>query len=228
MLSNYEIKRIARAIIGFTESNTKNKQEKQNEQSDSESTLSLDQVASGLDSIFGQILRQKSFKFVIQIPKLLQSLIALVNFRLGTHLREQMDLQRQQVRYLSRLCLKQIKRFGDEYVQSELIRQGFGRVLSIAFCTAGGAGGEEDGEINDGLGQIYKFLRDIHEGRYDDLYPSFQPLPLLVRRTEEQIEEEGAIEEIEAQMNNKGYYGGIKYQTNEAKEVTLNHFVNWD
>ncbi|KAA6311546.1 MAG: hypothetical protein EZS28_056105, partial [Streblomastix strix] len=113
-------------------------------------------------------------KQVTQIPKLLQSLIALVTFRLGTHLREQTDLLRLQVRHQSRWCLKQIQSFGDEYVQSELVRQGFGRVMTLSFCTAGGVGEEQDEEINVGLGEIYSFLANPHEGRYDvdDLYPS--------------------------------------------------------
>ncbi|KAA6310370.1 MAG: hypothetical protein EZS28_056322, partial [Streblomastix strix] len=56
--------------------------------------------------------------------------------------------------------------------------------------------------------------------------PSFQPLPLLVPVSLEQIEEEGAIEEIETQMNNNGNYGYIKNDATWAKSVTLNHFIH--
>ncbi|KAA6381332.1 MAG: hypothetical protein EZS28_023141 [Streblomastix strix] len=228
MLSNYEINGIVRAIVSFTDSHVQNKQRKQKEQQESESTLSLDQVASGLDSIFGQILRQKSCKFVIRIPKLLQSLIALVNFRIGTHLNEQTDLLRLNVRYLSRLCLWNIQRKGDAQVHSELVRQGYVRVTSISFSTAGGVCEEDDFKISDGLSYISIFLIKLRYGRYDDLYPSFQPLPLLARVSLEQIEEEGAIEEIEAQMNNNAYIGHIKGKAKDVKAETLNHFVNWE
>ncbi|KAA6354377.1 MAG: hypothetical protein EZS28_050096, partial [Streblomastix strix] len=103
---------------------------------------------------------------------------------------------------------------------------GYGRVMSITFSTAGGVGEEQDEEINVGLGDIYYFLIDLHEGRYNDWQRSFQPLPLLVRNTEEQMEEEGADEEIEAQMNNKGDNDGrIKAWANDANAKLLNHFI---
>ncbi|KAA6384610.1 MAG: hypothetical protein EZS28_019864 [Streblomastix strix] len=87
--------------------------------------------------------------FQFQIPKLLQSLIALATFRLGTHLREQTDLLRLQVRRQSRLCLYSIQRYGDEQMQSELVNNGYGRVMSLSLCTAEGAGEEHDKEIWD-------------------------------------------------------------------------------
>ncbi|KAA6369233.1 MAG: hypothetical protein EZS28_035240 [Streblomastix strix] len=226
MQSNQDVNGIAGAIISFTESDTKNKQEKQNEQSDSEQTPSLTDMVSYLESLSFQIIYNKqSCKQVTQIPKLLKSLIALVTFRLGTHLSEQTDLLRLNVRYLSRLCLRYIQDYGDAQVHSELVNQGYGRVISISFCTAGGAGEEQDEEIFNGLICIYKFLRELHEGRtYGQ--SSFQPLPLLARITEEHIKEEGAIEEIEAQMNNKGQYGYIKNWATWAKSVTLNRFIH--
>ncbi|KAA6319457.1 MAG: hypothetical protein EZS28_054813, partial [Streblomastix strix] len=152
------------------------------------------------------------------------SLIALATFRLGTHLREEKDQQRLKVRHQSRWCLYQIRVYGDEQVQQELVRQGYGRVICISFCTAGGVGEEQNQMIRYGLSYISDFLKDLHEGR--NWYPSFQPLPLLIRKTEEQIEEEGASEEIDAQINNKGYYGGINAFANSAKATTLNRFIH--
>ncbi|KAA6369993.1 MAG: hypothetical protein EZS28_034481 [Streblomastix strix] len=99
------------------------------------------------------------------------------------------------------------------------------KMLSIALSTAGGKGEEHDVEIFNVLNHFSDFLRELYEGRYyRQLF--FQPLPLLARRTEEQMEEEGASEELEAQMDNKGYYGYIKVYTNKAKTATLNHFIN--
>ncbi|KAA6358539.1 MAG: hypothetical protein EZS28_045934 [Streblomastix strix] len=225
MQSKHEINGIVRAIVSFTDSYVQNKQRKQKEQQESESTLSLDQVASGLDSIYGQILRQKSCKFVIRIPKLLQSLSTLSRFRLGTHLSEQTDLLRLNVRSLSRQCLRYIQRFGDEQVQSELVNNGYGRVMTLSFCTAGGIGEEQDGEIWEGLIRIHWFLEALRYGRNDD-WQHFHPLPLLVRESLEQIEEEGAIEEIEEQMKNNGFDGHIKREAKDVKSETLNHFIN--
>ncbi|KAA6366114.1 MAG: hypothetical protein EZS28_038360, partial [Streblomastix strix] len=113
----------------------------------------------------------------------------------------QVDQQRLDVRSWSRACLSRIQSFGDEQVQQELVNYGYGRVMSLSFSTAGGVGEEQNMEIENGLYRIYRFLRQLHEGR-NYPQPSFQPLPLLVRSTEVQIEEEGAIEEIDAQMKN--------------------------
>ncbi|KAA6376406.1 MAG: hypothetical protein EZS28_028067 [Streblomastix strix] len=114
----------------------------------------------------------------------------------------------------------------DKIVESVLV----GFVICISFSTAGGIGEEQNMEIGNGLIRIYNFLREQHEGRYFR-QPFFQPLPLLARRTEEQIEEEGAVEEMEAQMKNKGYVQGyyeyIKNWAKWAKAEILNHFIQW-
>ncbi|KAA6376863.1 MAG: hypothetical protein EZS28_027609 [Streblomastix strix] len=132
-----------------------------------------------------------------------------------------------EIRSWSRDCLSLIQYYGDEQVQSELVNQGFGRVMPISYCTAGGIGEEQDLEIKDGLFYISDFLRELHEGRNDDWYPSFQPLPLLARSSEEQIEEEGANEELEAQMkNNKENQWGIKVWAINTKAAIVNHFIH--
>ncbi|KAA6355726.1 MAG: hypothetical protein EZS28_048747 [Streblomastix strix] len=226
MESDQEIQNAAIAIVSFTGSYVQNKQRKQNEQQESESTLSLAQVTSRLESLWRQIDMNKSSKYVIRIPKLLQSLIALATFRLGTHLREQTDLLRLEVRRQSKLCLECIQGWGDEQIQPEIVNQEYGRVMTLSFCTAGGVGEEKDMEILNGLDHFYYFLRQLHEGRNDGYLPSFQPLPLLVRITEEQIEEDGANEEIDAQIKNNGQYSNIKILGNYVKAVILNHFIN--
>ncbi|KAA6380181.1 MAG: hypothetical protein EZS28_024292 [Streblomastix strix] len=183
-------------------------------------------IASSLQFLRNQIQYYNTCKQVIQIPKLLQSLSALVTFRLGIHINLDVDNQRLKVRCWSRDCLFWIQHFGDEQDQSVLINNGYGRVTSISICTAGGKGEEQDLEIFYGLMHIFYFFRELHEGR--NWQPSFQPLPLLARRSEEQMEEEGANEEIDAQMKNKGRYGDIKREANDAKAMTLNHFIYWD
>ncbi|KAA6328394.1 MAG: hypothetical protein EZS28_053724, partial [Streblomastix strix] len=215
----------ARAIVSFTDSYTQIKQIKQNEQQDSESISSLTDIASSLQTLRNQIWENNTSKQVIQIPKLLKSLSALSRYKVETHLREEIELQRLKVRHWSRECLYWIQDNGDAQDQTEIVNVGYGRVMSISFCTAGGKGEEQDKEIFNGLRSIYWFLSDLREGRNNDYQPSFQPLPLLARRSEEQIEEEGANEEIEAQMNNNGYDSNIMSNANWAKEVVLNHFI---
>ncbi|KAA6375546.1 MAG: hypothetical protein EZS28_028928 [Streblomastix strix] len=182
-------------------------------------------IASSLQTLSHQIQENNNTcKQMIQIPKLLQSLSTLVTFRLGTHIDLYVDNQRLKVRGWSRECLSWIRYFGDEQDQSDLVNQGYGRVMSISFCTAGGKGEEQDEEIWNGLEYITWFLRELHEGR-TFRQPSFQPLPLLARRTEVQIEEEGASEELEAQMNNNGLDGNIKSNAKLAKAMILNRFI---
>ncbi|KAA6400202.1 MAG: hypothetical protein EZS28_004271 [Streblomastix strix] len=89
----------------------------------------------------------------------------------------------------------------------------------------GGVGEEQDKEIDHGFYYIYKFLNKLHEGR-NYRQPSFQPLPLLVLRSDEQKEEEGAIEEIDAQMNNEGLVGYFMSYANAVKAATLNFFIH--
>ncbi|KAA6372273.1 MAG: hypothetical protein EZS28_032200 [Streblomastix strix] len=227
MQTEQEIQDFAKAIIQFTDSYTQNKQGKHNEQPESESVPSLTNITSSLQLLSKQIWNNNACKSVTKIPKLLQSLSALTIFKLGTHIDLDVDQQRLEVRYTSRLCLYWIQVYGDKQVQTELVNVEYGRMMSISFCTAGGQGEEQDQEIRNGLVPIYFFLRDLHEGR-NAYQPYFQPLPLLARRSEEQIEEEGVNEEIEAQMKNSVLDGHIKNWAKKAKATALNRFIYQD
>ncbi|KAA6373147.1 MAG: hypothetical protein EZS28_031326 [Streblomastix strix] len=160
---------------------------------------------------------------MIKLPKLFRSLSALACYKIGAHIGQEINRQRLEVRSWSRDCLKQIQENGDEYDQTVLVNYGYGKVMSISFSTAGGIGEEEDYEIQQRLNYIQWFLGDLHEG--SNRQQSFQPLPLLARNTEEQIEEEGANEEIEAQMNNIEIEWNIKGYANDVKSMALNLFI---
>ncbi|KAA6377230.1 MAG: hypothetical protein EZS28_027243 [Streblomastix strix] len=221
MNSEQEIKEVARFIILLTDSYTSKKERQQKEQQ--ESVPSLTNIISSLQLLSKLIWNNNACKSVTKIPKLLQSLFALSLYNVCTRIDLDVDQQRVEVRHTSRLCLWNVYFYGDEQVQQELVNIEYGRVTSITFCTAGGIGEKQDLEIFNELYYIECFLRALHEGR--NWQPSFQPLPLLARRTEEQIEEEGANEEIEAQIINKGYDGNIFYYANRAKAATLNCFI---
>ncbi|KAA6353811.1 MAG: hypothetical protein EZS28_050663, partial [Streblomastix strix] len=128
------------------------------------------------------------------------------------------------VRCNSRECLVLIQIYGDSQDYTDLVNVEYGKVTCISLSTAGGIGEENDEEIRNGLNNIFNFLREQHEGR--NYQPSFQPLPLLARMTEEEIEEEGAIEEVEAQMINVESGGIIKSCANLTKATILNHFIH--
>ncbi|KAA6369672.1 MAG: hypothetical protein EZS28_034801 [Streblomastix strix] len=225
MESNQEVQISANAITLFTDSYEQNKQRIEKEQPEFESKSSLVEISACLKYLISQTRDNNTSKSVVQIPNIVKSLITLSTFRIGTHLRKEIDLQRIEVRHWSRKCLWSIQGDGDAQVQSELVNVEYGRVMTITISTAGGKGEEQDQEIHNGLFSISRFLTELHDGR-NDWYTSFQPLPLLVPVSLEQIEDEGANEEIEVQMNNKGDDGDIKYWANDAKAAALNHFIH--
>ncbi|KAA6359666.1 MAG: hypothetical protein EZS28_044807 [Streblomastix strix] len=163
---------------------------------------------------------------MIKNQNLLRPLASLTIFKFNNHSNQEIDRLRLNVRHNSRDCLGWIQFQGDAQDIADLVNVEYGKVICISLSTAGGIGEEEDYEINFGLENIFNFLREQHEGRNNRWLPSFQPLLLLSRMTEEQIEGEGAIEEVEAQMSNNGLGRGIKYQANLAKSATLNRFIN--
>ncbi|KAA6387526.1 MAG: hypothetical protein EZS28_016945 [Streblomastix strix] len=226
MESKQEVQISANAITLFTDSYEQNKQRIEKEQPEFEPISLLAEISASLKYLTNQIQNNNTSKSVIQIPNLLKPLITLGTFRIGTHLREEIDLQRIEVRSWSRQCLYYIQGQGDKQVQTELVNNSYGRMICISFSTAGGKGEEYDQDIYYRLIRISRFLRQLHEGRHYFGQPPFQALPLLVPVSLEQIEEEGANEELEAQMKNIGYNGGIKAWANDAKAAILNHLIH--
>ncbi|KAA6399986.1 MAG: putative ATP-binding protein [Streblomastix strix] len=99
--------------------------------------------------------------------------------------------------------------------------------MSNSISTAGGNCEEKGDEIQRQLNRITWFFKNLHQGR-NAYQPSFQPLPFLARIAKQQIEEEGANEEVEAQLVNKGkgQYNNIKDEAIEAKREILNNFIH--
>ncbi|KAA6381135.1 MAG: hypothetical protein EZS28_023339 [Streblomastix strix] len=224
METEQEIQDVARAIISLTDSQAYKKEKKQNEQPESESTDCIIEIKANLQYL-GDIIRNNiDFKQMIKNQNLLRPLASLTIFKLGNYSNQEVDRLRFNVRCISRDCLSWILNSGDAQDFADLVNVGYGKVICISLSTAGGIGEEKDEEIWNVLIHFYWFLINLHEGR-NELQPSFQPLPLLARITEEQIEEEGAIEEVEAQMSNNGFGRGIKICANDAKSETLNHFI---
>ncbi|KAA6386881.1 MAG: hypothetical protein EZS28_017592 [Streblomastix strix] len=158
---------------------------------------------------------------MIKIPNIIRSLSALACFQIGIHMSEDEDQKRFEVRRISRDCLSQIRHYGDLSAHTELVNARFVGALVIAISTASGSGEEYDREIIDGLYNIFDFLIGLHRG--SNYRATFPPQPLHVRRSVEQIEEEGGNEEVDAQMNNK--VQNIKYDAKRAKGRILNYFI---
>ncbi|KAA6376679.1 MAG: hypothetical protein EZS28_027791 [Streblomastix strix] len=160
-------------------------------------------------------------KEVIKTPKALHSLTTLSIYKIGTHLSQENDQQTLALKSSSIECLHYIQEYGDASAQSELVNANYTGVLVIAISTASGSVEEKDYEIYWGLDQISNFLYNLNQG----IKYLFPPQPLLARRSDEQIEEEGGNEEIDSQLINKGISGNIKDYANRAKGATLNYFI---
>ncbi|KAA6394607.1 MAG: hypothetical protein EZS28_009870 [Streblomastix strix] len=223
MKSYQAIKKATAAIMSFTNSGAYNKERKENEQP--EYTPSLTQIGSSLRTLLNKILEKNTAKNVINIPKFFLSLSRLSCYQIGILRNKEQDEQIYAIRHFSRQCLFRIHYYYDAQVQFELVNNKYAEVFTISLSTAGGIGEEQDEEINEVFDSISNFLRAFHEGRDYSWQPYFPPLPLLARGSEEQIEEEGGSEEIDAQLNNKGDCGNIKRNTNLAKSVILNNFI---
>ncbi|KAA6376009.1 MAG: hypothetical protein EZS28_028464 [Streblomastix strix] len=198
----------------------KTDQQEQHNQQKSESSSSISLITQSLELLDRLISNNNICKVVINTPNALHSFCALTNYKINIHFSQEIDKQTFKVRHSSRRCLYSIQFFCDTSDQSEIINARYVGVLVIAISTASGSGEEEDYEISIGLDRISRFLRCLNKGTY-----SFPPQPLLARRSEEQIEEEGAIEEIDSQLINKGNYGHIKTDANRAKIAILNYFI---
>ncbi|KAA6364798.1 MAG: hypothetical protein EZS28_039675 [Streblomastix strix] len=221
-----EFQEAERAIIQFADSYRYNKSRKQNEQSISESALSLTKVTTSIKFLRDKISNNYICKSVINTPNLLKSLATLTSFQIDTHMNYLIDLQRYGIRSLSRDCLSVIQYIGDASDKTDLVNERYGRVLTIPFSTAGGHGEEQNQRIYLALCCIYNFLRQLHLVKNDYWYMSFPPFPQLARSTVEQIVEEGGNEEIEAQINNKGLYYNFKDQANSVKATVLNFYID--
>ncbi|KAA6361717.1 MAG: hypothetical protein EZS28_042757 [Streblomastix strix] len=97
-------------------------------------------------------------------------------------------------------------------------------MMSISISTASGHGEGQDEAVHIELINISIFIRYLHRGR--DYKPSFPPLPQLIKSTDEQIEEEGGNEEVEAQLCNNGQRDNIKEKAIQIKATILNHFID--
>ncbi|KAA6386588.1 MAG: hypothetical protein EZS28_017885 [Streblomastix strix] len=201
-------------------------QQEQHNQQKSESTSSLSLIASSINLLKRLISKNNICKVVINTPNALHSLFTLSIYKLNIHFNKIYDIQTFEVRHSSRWCLWFIQVFGDLSAHSEFINARYVGVLVIAISTASGSGEEYDGEISLGLDNISDFIRDLHQGKNN--YATFPPQPLLARRSDEQLEEEGAIEEIDSLQKYKGDYDHIKISAIRAKGMILNYFIEQD
>ncbi|KAA6402233.1 MAG: hypothetical protein EZS28_002248 [Streblomastix strix] len=132
----------------------------------------------------------------------------------------------QEVRSSSRNCLYRIQSYGDVSDQSELVNEKYAGLFVVSFSTAGGNGEENDLSIWRGLVYLSAFLQDLHQGS-NYRQPYFSHQLLLEKRSFEQVEEEGGIEEVEVKFISEriGYYN-IKDYAYEVKWTILNYFIH--
>ncbi|KAA6396254.1 MAG: hypothetical protein EZS28_008221 [Streblomastix strix] len=113
---------------------------------------------------------------------------------------------------------------GDEEAYKQLVQAGYSTVVMTHISTAGGICKEKQNDINYELQFLGGFINNLHKGR--SFIPILLPAPSdLIKTNSEQIEEQGGLEEIEAQLtNNKGDINYIKFDASKAKNSILNYF----
>ncbi|KAA6391945.1 MAG: hypothetical protein EZS28_012530 [Streblomastix strix] len=222
------ISHIIHPLIKFafqSQHDKKAKSQEQHNQQQSESSSSLSLITSSIDLLNNLIDDNNICKTVTKTPKVLHSLTTLSIYQIGTHLSQENDQQTLALRSSSRRCLHYIHQYGDASVQSELVNANYTGVLVIAISTAGGHGEEQEFEIYMRLDYISDFISNLNKGRYTS--PSFPPQPALAQISEEQIEVEGAIEELEAQLIYNGNSWNIKNSANIIKGYIMNFYIDW-
>ncbi|KAA6379148.1 MAG: hypothetical protein EZS28_025325 [Streblomastix strix] len=115
---------------------------------------------------------------------------------------------------------------GDEYALTQLYELGYVRTLIETVGICGGSNQQNNIEINNAIQDLNFYLMTIHEGkefnRYHPEEAYFPSLTNLIKLPLEQIEQEFGIEEIEALLINKGFYGDIRAHANKVKHVIYN------
>ncbi|KAA6372615.1 MAG: hypothetical protein EZS28_031858, partial [Streblomastix strix] len=126
---------------------------------------------------------------------------------------KQNDREALLIRNKSGSCLDFIQIYGDESIQQELVNSEYAVELVLSLSTAGGDAEQDDIRIYKILTYISRFIKSLYQGRqtgYFNRGPSFPQQIRLARRSDEQIEEEGGIEEIEEQLFKKGFFISVK------------------
>ncbi|KAA6381647.1 MAG: hypothetical protein EZS28_022826 [Streblomastix strix] len=166
---------------------------------------------------------------MIQTPNLLHSLILLYRYNFYIHTNKKDDREALLIRNKSGYCLDFIQEYGDESDQSELVNSEYAVVLVLSLSTAGGDGEQDNRGIWNRLIYISRFMNSLHQRRQTSYFnrgPSFPQQIRLARRSDEQIEEEGGNEEIEAQLFKKGFSVSVNYWANQAQGNILNYFIH--
>ncbi|KAA6397959.1 MAG: hypothetical protein EZS28_006518 [Streblomastix strix] len=227
MKDNNIIPHLTHPLIQFasqSQLDKKSDSQEQHNQQKSESTSSLSLITQSLDLLERLISNNnKICKVAINTSNALHSLFTLSIYKINIHFNKEFDLQTFEVRHSSRRCLYNIQYSGDTSVYTELVNANYTGVLFNSFSTAGGSGEEQDYEVSIGLDNISYFLEFLNKGRNN--FATFPPQPLLVRRSVEQIEEEGGNEEVESLQKYRVDFGHIKINANYAKGAILNQFI---
>ncbi|KAA6370456.1 MAG: hypothetical protein EZS28_034018 [Streblomastix strix] len=111
---------------------------------------------------------------------------------------------------------------GDEKAYKQLVQAGYSTLVITHISTAGGICKENIFDINYELEFLGEFINNLHKGR--SINPILLPAPSnLIKTNSEQIEEQGGLEEIEAQLTNNKVYTS-NFFASISKSAILNYF----
>ncbi|KAA6388965.1 MAG: hypothetical protein EZS28_015506 [Streblomastix strix] len=169
-----------------------------------------------------------SYQVIISNTALIHSFIQLCKYKLCQYVNQEEKKQADEIRSYSSYGLREVVQYGVIQTFEVLSHSCYAGVLAKATATAGGIVVEADTDIAVTISNIFNFIHILLNGRYPNpCLPTVPPLPALLKESVEQIEVEGAQEEVEAQMtNNENRTMDINYHARNFKAILLNAFIN--
>ncbi|KAA6392717.1 MAG: hypothetical protein EZS28_011756 [Streblomastix strix] len=128
-------------------------------------------------------------------------------------------------------CIQLFERIyeeGNQNALESLTKNGHANSLVIKVGADDGYYGIDGEELDSNLFDLRCFFRTLHKGRQFypqyQVYPSYPPQICLAQQSEEQLEEEGSLEDIDAYLINQLNNEKIKKSVNLAKNSIFNIF----
>ncbi|KAA6383757.1 MAG: hypothetical protein EZS28_020717 [Streblomastix strix] len=209
--------------------------------------LQQDQQTSEKQSIFRsqsrivksslQILRvilldnQVHYQIEAVFPNIIRSLIKLHNYKLGKGVyQNEEDEDAPEIRLNSRFCLSWIQQHADYQTLIILINENYVGTMTNAISNDYGHEQNSNIQVLDLISNIHYFFTVLHEeiqsNKKNKKFAFFLPDVVFAKQSEEQIEEEGGIEEVELRTN-KGNKDQIKKQSAQTMNSVRNLYLDY-
>ncbi|KAA6392604.1 MAG: hypothetical protein EZS28_011865 [Streblomastix strix] len=147
-------------------------------------------------------------------------------YKINVQTNDNKDQQSYLIRKRSSQCLQHVLLYGDESVYADLQNIGFVGTSIIPISSAGSFGENDEDQMFMGLIDVSSLFISLHNVSDNPHYPTFPPQPTLLKTSQEQVEEEGAYEEVESLLIDNGRRNCIKKRAKQTKREILNIWID--